>query len=1174
MGSTCSMCRVNKIEHGTVVEKDGVARWLGHTLYGNGLDDSDSSIDEASPTRLRISEEVRAQYTNYQPTVITILHFNDVYNIEERKQEPVGGAARFATVIKRFQHENPLVFFSGDALNPSIMSSVTRGQQMLPVLNAMKINTAVFGNHDFDFGVDELQDFTRESNYPWMLSNVIDNFTGEPLADGLVTRMITYKGKKIGLIGLVEEEWLVTLTTIDRENLTYIDYVEQGRKLAKELKQQGADFVIALTHMRMPNDIRLAENVEDIDLILGGHDHDYDIQQVNGHFIVKSGTDFRTLSKLNIEVGCYGNHVEIDKLEVTSEVEEDPHVRDIVEQFKEKVSKEMEGTLGYIEVDLEARFSIIRTQETNLGNFVTDIMLSTTKADVALLNSGTFRTDAIISAGEFKRRDLMTMLPFIDSLMVLQITGEQLLECLENGVSQHPKKEGRFPQVSGIQFGYHPSTIPGHRVDPFTILVDSQHILPRKLYRICTKQYLAEGKDGYEVFRRCPILVDQEEGPILSTIVQNHFTAVEMVKGLKPCRSGHRQSLISLTKRHSFLDQAEISQAEQAQSNIAPSVEGRIFHLDDKDVCDLQRHRERFLSATDEELIEEMQCWEENNNYVEKRIIKKQKDGHYHHDICTIPEATVSSPDLKLHKTPIAVPSASTGFIAGASERTTFSPNEMTSEISCHEMYERSANVTPLASVDFVRDQKRSVSPDDVPSKSNDQLSDSDVTTFRSSSMTQYRSPFPGDAIALACHKQRSEGEVTLTQDRTSSPDNEIMKTTQDRTSCPREGTSLSCQGQMSEGEVTLTQGKAPTNTEIMKTIQDRTSCPHDATSFACQEQRSEGVVTLNEERTSPDNEIMKTTQDRTSCPCDTPSLLCQEQRSEGEVTLPADMTSSPDNEIMKTIQDRTSCRYDAISLACQEQGSEGEVTLTADRTSSLNNKIMKTTQDRTSCHYDAICQEQRSEGDVTLTEDNALSTDNELLNTTSSDLDENDAMFSRCDDHGTVPFQTCSHAATLIHNCSKSGVAHSTLSSAIPESSINEILIDSISKENTNAAAKSCCSPSFDRTHTQDLNQKSNINIKNQTDIKFTTSGEMISCDIEGNQNSSRRPLFQQDVTLDKSHAAGTYTEVHNAIHTEMKGTTPDKCETGNERRILDSGIDPVCVSIHGLQQDGDKEI
>lgn len=113
---------------------------------------------------------------------LTILHYNDVYNIDPNSvNEPVGGAARFCNAIKSFQSDNPLVLFSGDAFNPSVLSTFTQGEQMVPVLNAVGTHCSVFGNHDFDHGLEILQKWVEKTNFPWLMSNVIDNETGRPL---------------------------------------------------------------------------------------------------------------------------------------------------------------------------------------------------------------------------------------------------------------------------------------------------------------------------------------------------------------------------------------------------------------------------------------------------------------------------------------------------------------------------------------------------------------------------------------------------------------------------------------------------------------------------------------------------------------------------------------------------------------------------------------------------------------------------------------------------------------------------------------------------------------------------------------------------------------------------------------------------------------------------------
>ncbi|KAK6186162.1 hypothetical protein SNE40_008256 [Patella caerulea] len=526
----------------------------------------------------------------------SIIHFNDVYNIEPCTTEPTGGAARLSGYIKSCKDEKPVVLFSGDVLNPSLMSIFLKGEQMIPVMNGIGVGCAVFGNHDFDFGVDHLKCLIGDTTFPWLISNVTDNLNNEPLANGEITHMIINNGVKIGLIGLVEEEWIETLATIDPEDVTYTDYVEAGRKLAGALRHQGADIVIALTHMRWPNDTRLAEEVDDIDIILGGHDHDYIVKQINGKYVVKSGTDFRNLSHISL-VKENGNwNIDIKRVDLDSSIPEDDLIKDMVIAKLAQVDDKMDNRLGEMLVELDGRFSKIRTQETNLGNFITDVILTATNADVALLNSGTFRSDRVHPRGEFKIRDLLTILPLVDHLIVIKVTGKQIVQALENGVSQYPKLEGRFPQVSGIRFGFDPSKPRGHRVDPALVKIQGEYLDLQKNYRLCTKEYIANGKDGYDSLKDNEILVSAEACPTISTSVQNHFESVDILHGNKQCVSGHKQSLLCLVKkneivhRQSSIDntrnpltrQKSIHEAEAELRLLSPKVDGRIFQYDEE----------------------------------------------------------------------------------------------------------------------------------------------------------------------------------------------------------------------------------------------------------------------------------------------------------------------------------------------------------------------------------------------------------------------------------------------------------------------------------------------------------------------------------------------------------------------------------------------------------------
>lgn len=352
-----------------------------------------------------MSESDKENSTDNNVKKLTILHYNDVYNIDQQvKSEPVGGASRFCTAIHSFKDLNPLVLFSGDAFNPSMLSTFTQGEQMIPVLNKVGTACAVFGNHDYDHGLDVLQKWVEKTNFPWLMSNVIDNETGRPLGDGKISHILNHNGLKVGIMGLVEKEWLDTLPTIDPNEVFYIDYVKAGNQLCDDLLKEGCDIIIALTHMRTPNDLILAQNCPKLDLILGGHDHVYEIIKVDHLNVVKSGTDFRQFSKITLSKSMKDNSphldVDIERIDVTSAFEEDADLKKELSHYSEMIESKMGIVLGTFTCELDARFAKIRTSETNLGNWICDIALAATGADVVLINSGTFRSDQVHEAGK------------------------------------------------------------------------------------------------------------------------------------------------------------------------------------------------------------------------------------------------------------------------------------------------------------------------------------------------------------------------------------------------------------------------------------------------------------------------------------------------------------------------------------------------------------------------------------------------------------------------------------------------------------------------------------------------------------------------------------------------------------------------------------------------------
>eukprot|EP00038_Savillea_parva_P032006 m.92815 g.92815 ORF g.92815 m.92815 type:complete len:978 (+) comp9975_c0_seq2:72-3005(+) len=489
---------------------------------------------------------------------LKILHFNDVYNVEPQKREPVGGAARFVTKLRELRAKDPdktLCCFSGDAFNPSLISTVSKGAQMVPCLNATGIDVALFGNHDFDFGQAHLAELVADCNFPWLMSNATSTLTGAKLGNGIEKMIIPIQGRRLGFIGLIEQEWLVTLATIDTEDVEYEDFVTAGLRLAEELREKDkVDLVIALTHMRLPNDERLARMCEGrIDLILGGHDHSYFTRVLAGVQIVKSGCDFKDLSEITIqfwpddESDDSGDDptnavsratFEVEHHRITSNIVQDPEVKAIVDGFLDDMKVKLGQSIGATAVSLDARFASVRTHETNIGNFITDAILDACQvglhfADCVIMNSGTMRADRIFPPGNLTFFDLQTTLPLMDELCVVGLTGEQLIAALENGVSKWPALEGRFPQVAGIRFLFDSAKPPGQRIVQSTVEVGGAPLDPTRMYNVAAKSFVGKsGKDGYSVFLKGKLLVDEEDLPPVPTIVVNRFNVLRMINEL------------------------------------------------------------------------------------------------------------------------------------------------------------------------------------------------------------------------------------------------------------------------------------------------------------------------------------------------------------------------------------------------------------------------------------------------------------------------------------------------------------------------------------------------------------------------------------------------------------------------------------------------------------------
>jgi len=396
-------------------------------------------------------------------------------------------------------------------------------------------------NHDLDFGVTQYQNLSGQCTFPWLLANVMDPELGEdvPLGNSKKTYMYTTSnGLKIGFIGLVEREWLVTVNALP-PNLTYKSVSATAKELVPRLREEGADIVIAVTHQREPNDNKLAANMPEglVDFILGGHDHFYLHSLINQVHVLRSGSDFKQLSYIEAWRSTSGKRnwdFKVIRRDVVSSIPEDPPTIQLVHSLTNSLKSHLEKPIGYTAAPLDARFTTVRMKESNLGNFVCDLMRHYYSTDCCIMAAGTIRGDQIYPPGVLKLKDIMNCFPFEDPVIVLKVSGKGILEALENSVSLYPALEGRFPQVSNIFFEFHPKRPAGSRIQ--SVKIGTEPLDLNRDYVLATRGYMAHGKDGYTSLLikaeggPAEEVVSEENGMLISTIIRQYFLSLKVLR--------------------------------------------------------------------------------------------------------------------------------------------------------------------------------------------------------------------------------------------------------------------------------------------------------------------------------------------------------------------------------------------------------------------------------------------------------------------------------------------------------------------------------------------------------------------------------------------------------------------------------------------------------------------
>lgn len=415
-----------------------------------------------------------------------------------------------------------LSFGTGDFLSPSPLSSKDEGAHRIDILNKFRINAMVPGNHDFQFCPKALLKRIKESNFSWLAANAVYP-NGKPLTGEKQALVIEVDGIKIGVFGLITTR-TPNLACID--DIQFLPQVDTARSVVANLKKQGVQVFIALTHLDEVEDEDLAESVPDLNLILGGHDHEPMSLRKGKTLILKSGKDLEYLGLVNmtLQKQSSGKVQVLQSWHLLSSrgQPKDLSMEKLVKEVKVKEQILLAEPIGPSPIAFENSEALVRSEESKFGGLVADAIREYCSSDLAIMPGGTFRGEASFREGDtLTLYDLKKELPFDDLLVKFKTTGKVIKEALENSVSQAPKLAGRFLQISGLQFTYNISHPSNSRVTQ--ILIQGKELDPDRSYEIGTVAFILEGKDNYLMFKNSEVLISPEARIDLSVVIANYI---------------------------------------------------------------------------------------------------------------------------------------------------------------------------------------------------------------------------------------------------------------------------------------------------------------------------------------------------------------------------------------------------------------------------------------------------------------------------------------------------------------------------------------------------------------------------------------------------------------------------------------------------------------------------
>jgi 5'-nucleotidase len=475
-----------------------------------------------------------AAFADYE---LNILHINDFHSRiesinkfdstcsaeEEGKKECFGGAARLKTAIDQrrdaLNGKNVLLLNAGDNFQGSLFYTTYKGAAEAEVLNDMKFDVMTVGNHEFDDSEDGLATFLDKVQFPVISANVLAG-DGSKLGDRIKPSLVLdVGGQKIGIVGAV---------TNDTEELSspgpkvmIADDVQTITAAVEDLKKRGINKIIALTHVGYPRDLAAIAKIPDVDVVVGGHSHSLlsntdpkaegpyptMVDNPGGYKVpvVQAASYSKYLGDLVITFADNGvvKDAKGDPILIDSSFTPDPALTARIAELAKPIEELRKKVIGSSEAPIEGDRTVCRVKECSMGNLVADAMLDRGKSQgmtIAIQNGGGLR--ASIDAGDITQGEVITVLPFQNTLATFQLTGADIRKALENGLGKIEEGAGRFPQVSGLTYTFDKTKPAGSRLvsveakegDAFVPLDDA------KTYGVVTNNFMRAGGDGYSIF--------------------------------------------------------------------------------------------------------------------------------------------------------------------------------------------------------------------------------------------------------------------------------------------------------------------------------------------------------------------------------------------------------------------------------------------------------------------------------------------------------------------------------------------------------------------------------------------------------------------------------------------------------------------------------------------------